>query len=60
METANSGIEKSIPSVMSCFWNRHYQSIKEALSLGALDYLYKPFGLMEIEAVLKKMETKLT
>lgn len=32
------------------------EKIKEALLLNAIDYIYKPFGAKEIEAVLTKIE----
>jgi len=32
--------------------------IAEAMSLGAMDYLYKPFDIWEIIAILKKLEKK--
>jgi len=32
--------------------------IEEAMSLGAMDYLYKPFDIWEIIAILKRLEKK--
>jgi len=32
--------------------------IEEAMSLGAMDYLYKPFDIGEIIAILKRLEKK--
>jgi two-component system nitrogen regulation response regulator GlnG len=50
-------IQKSRPSVRVVLMTGYAVEAKmrEALSLGAFDYLYKPFDLTDIMAILKKV-----